>query len=230
MSMKTYIISIMRNFPFVSYHNAFVMYILFMIIWFWPFLFGGQVIAADFDNTVNNNVRDELVSDDIPYISRNFVPDRVRHSDYAGHYIPDAHQSIKNDSYHWINTWVADYGFGSQLLPLQRGLSPVYFPAFVVSLFTENPYVFTTWMHMILNILAGFVFIAYMKLIRVQPLAALFGGITYATLPLFTYWATQNPFKLHAVWFIVLLYLLHRLVDNQRWWWVFLLIYRTFVM
>lgn len=223
MRVKAYSINILRDVPNISYHNAFIVYTLFMIIWFWPFIFAGQVIAADFEITTNQDVKNKMVEDDILYISRNFVPDRVRHSDYDGHYIPDAHQSIKDGSYHWINTWVADYGFGVPLLPLQRGLSPIYFPTFVISLFTDNPYILTTLVHIWFNFLAGFVFIAYMKLLKIHPLAAVLGGITYATLPLFTYWATQNPFKLHAVWFIVLVYLLHRLVYDQRWRWLFLL-------
>jgi hypothetical protein len=208
-------------FPKITYNQAFVLYSIFMCIWFWPFTIGGQVIAPCVEPTVDKNVVQRLFMDDIPYISSN-VPNCVVHSDYRVVYIPEAHQMLNGDYYHWIPTWISEVGLGT-MLHLSRGTSANYFPSFMLSLLTDNAYVFFTWIYMVYVFLAGFVFVAYMKLLRLHPFASLLGGITYATLPIFTFWATQTPFHLHAVWFIVLLYLLHRLITDQQLWVIILL-------
>jgi hypothetical protein len=129
---------------------------------------------------------------------------------------------LNSDYYYWIPTWIAEIGFG-MMMYLSRGAGANYFPTFIISFLTDDAYVFYTLVHMAYVFVAGFVFVAYMKLLRLHPLASLLGGITYATLPIFTYWATQTPFYLHAVWFIMLLYLLHRLMIDQRLWVIILL-------
>jgi hypothetical protein len=222
MKAITYVTNLIKMFPKITYNQAFVLYTVFMCIWFWPFIIDGQVIAPCIESTVNKDVIDNLLKNDIPHISRN-TPNCVQHSDYRLVYIPEAHQMLNSDYYHWMPTWIAEIGFGG-MVHLSRGASANYFPTFIISLLTDNAYVFFTWIHMAYVFVAGFVFVAYMKLLRLHPLASLLGGITYATLPIFTYWATQTPFYLHAVWFIVLLYLLHRLIIDQRLWVIILLV------
>ena len=221
MRVFLYVTNLIKIFPKITYNQAFVLYTLFIVIWFWPFTINGQVIAPCLDYTVNKDVVEGLFKNDIPYISRN-TPNCVEHSDYTLVYIPEAHQMLNSDYYHWIPTWITEVGFGG-MMQLSRGASANYFPTFLVSLLTDNVYIFFTWIHMAYVFVAGVVFVAYMKLLRLHPLAALLGGITYATLPIFTFWATQTPFYLHAVWFIVLLYLLHRLITDQRLWLMILL-------
>jgi len=221
MRVFLYVTNLIKMFPKITYNQTFVLYTLFIVIWFWPFIIGGQVIAPCLDYTVNNNVAEGLFKNDILYITRN-TPNCVEHSDYRLVYIPEAYQMLNSDYYHWIPTWIAEVGFG-EMMQLSRGASANYFPSFLVSLLTDDVYVFFTWIHMAYVFVAGVVFVAYMKLLRLHPLAALLGGITYATLPIFTFWATQTPFYLHAVWFIVLLYLLHRLIIDQRLWLIILL-------
>jgi hypothetical protein len=221
MKLITYVTNLIKMFPKITYNQAFVLYAIFIVIWFWPFIVGGQVIAPCIESTVDKDVIESMFEDEIPYISRN-TPNCVEHSDYRLVYIPEAHQMLNSDYYHWIPTWIAEVGFGG-MMHLSRGTSANYFPTYIVSLLTDDPYVFFTLIHMAYVFLAGFVFVAYMKLLRLHPLASLLGGITYATLPIFTFWATQTPFYLHAVWFIVLLYLLQRLVTDQRLWVIILL-------
>jgi len=221
MRIISYMTSFMKMFPKITYNQAFVLYSIFIVIWFWPFIIGGQVIAPCIDFTVNKDVTESLFKDDILYISRN-TPNCVEHSDYILVYVPEAHQMLNSDYYHWIPTWTAEIGLGA-MMQLPRGASANYFPTFIASLLTDNVYVFFTWIHMAYVFVAGFVFVAYMKLLRLHPLASLLGGITYATLPIFTFWATQTPFYLHAVWFILLIYLLHRLLTDQKLWMMILL-------
>jgi hypothetical protein len=217
----SYITNLIKIFPKITYNHAFVLYTIFIFIWFWPFIIDGQVIAPCIESTVNKDVIDNLLKNDIPHISRN-TPNCVQHSDYRLVYIPEIHQMLNSDYYHWMPTWIAEIGFGIMMY-LSRGASANYFPTFIISFLTDDAYVFYTLVHMAYVFVAGFVFVAYMKLLRLHPLASLLGGITYATLPIFTYWATQTPFYLHAVWFIVLLYLLHRLMIDQRLWVIILL-------
>ena len=207
MRVLSYLSNLIKVFPNITYNQAFALYAIFVVIWFWPFIIGGQVIAPCIEFTVNNDVMQNLFKHEIPYVARN-TPNCVEHSDYILLYIPEAYQMLNSNYYHWIPTWIAEIGFGG-MLPSSRGASSNYFPTFIVSLFTDNPYVFFTWIHMSYVFVSGFVFVAYMKLLRLHPLASVLGGITYATLPIFTFWATQTPFYLHAVWFIVLVLSIH---------------------
>jgi hypothetical protein len=222
MRVISYVTNLIKIFPKITYNQAFVLYTIFICIWFWPFIIGGQVIAPCIEFTVNKDVIENLYKNEILYISRN-TPNCVEHSDYRMVYIPEAHQMLNSDYYHWIPTWISEIGLG-MMMHLSRGASANYFPTFILSLLTDNAYVFFTWIHMAYVFVAGFVFVAYMKLLRLHPLASLLGGITYATLPIFTFWATQTPFYLHAVWFIVLMYLLHRLLTDQQLWVIILLV------
>ena len=217
----SYVTNLIKVFPKINYNQALIMYVIFMLIWFWPFTIGGQVIAPCMEPTIDKAVVESLRQNEIPYISSN-TPNCVVHSDYRTVYVPEVHQMLNSEYYHWIPTWISEVGLG-MMLHLSRGTSANYFPSYILSLLTDNAYVFFTWTYMIHVFVAGFVFVAYMKLLRLHPLAGLFGGITYVTLPVFTFFATQTPFHLHAVWFIVLLYLLHRLAIDQQLWVIVLL-------
>lgn len=211
------------QFSALDYRGALVFYTLFMILWYTPFLFLGQVIAPRLDPTVPNTELERLTADEIPFVSRSFPTNPAQHSDYQTVYVPDIAGEINEPHYQWINTWMASFGFGQAFVPLQRGLSVTYFPTYVVSLFVDNPFVLATIITMSFHFLAGFVFTDYMRLLKLHPVAALAGGIIYGTQAPFSYYPTQNPFTLPLVFVVVLIYLLHRIIQDRHWIWIFLL-------
>lgn len=172
-----------------SYRFALSIYVLLFSLLTSAYWWKGEVVApyrqhsevSLYDNSDTNHIE-----------NRKF-------SDFGNFYIPEISGHLSGPRSGWISLWAAQNELGRPIFHT-FGYSPAYFPSWVISKLTNNPWRYITVMSLLTCFFAGIFIILYCREIGLSPLAGLIAGISMATSPQFMYWLSFPMFPAILCW------------------------------
>ncbi|EJL58068.1 hypothetical protein PMI09_00561 [Rhizobium sp. CF122] len=170
-----------------SYRSAVVSYAALFLILTSVFWIGGEVVAPDRQFL-------ELAAVDPTGSPR--IENR-KFGDFTKAYIPEILAQMSSKRSGWLTYWTDQNELGR---PLQHlfGFSPAYFPSWIISRLTNNPWVFISILSLSTCFVSGLFLILLCREWQLSPMAALIAAITFAASPYFMYWLTFPMFS--SVW------------------------------
>jgi hypothetical protein len=141
-------------------------------------------------------------------------PENAKFSDYVTYAIPEATAFLDGKRSGWITTWMPYNELGRPTLHLS-GLSPAYFPNWILSKFTTDAFVYVTAIATLAMFLAGAFMFLLARELELQPAAALVAALAVGLSPTLIYWATFPMFASAYGWSAAALYGLVRFVRRR---------------
>jgi hypothetical protein len=134
--------------------------------------------------------------------------------DYVAYYVPEATVFLRGRRSGWIATWTPLSELGRPTTHL-AGLSPAYFPNWIISKFTSDGFRYITTIAVLTMFLAGaFTFLLAWELSLV-PAAALVAALAVGLSPGLIFWQTFPMFAASFGWTAATLYGLTRFVRRR---------------
>ncbi|MGO8971575.1 MAG: hypothetical protein ACLQDQ_18610 [Myxococcaceae bacterium] len=185
----------------LTYKSAFAIYCLLFCGLALRFALLGEVLAPSRQYVETGAIDTGTPNDRIE--NQKFV-------DYTTSYIPEIYQHLRGPRSGWLTLWTANNELGrpaSQLF----GFSRAYPPSWVLSQFTNNPWIFLTILSLGTCFLAGSFMLLYLKELGLAGFAGLLAATSLATSPFFMYWLTFPMFSAVFCWSAGALWALKRL-------------------
>ncbi|MGO9829580.1 MAG: hypothetical protein ACLPJH_05525 [Myxococcaceae bacterium] len=189
----------------MTYKSAFAIYCLLFCGLTLRLALFGEVLAPSRQHIETGAIDTGTPSDRIE--NRKFV-------DYTTSYIPEIYQHLQGPRSGWLTLWTARNELGrpaSQLF----GFSRAYPPSWILSQFTNNPWIFFTFLSLGTCFLAGSFMLLYLKELGIAGFAGLFAATSLATSPFFMYWLTFPMFAAVFCWSAGALWALKRLAREH---------------
>lgn len=173
----------------ITYKGCLLAYIVFFSVLTVPFWWGGEVVAP-------YRQFSELA---IPDSTGSIEIENRKFSDFVNGYIPEISEHLHGIRSGWLMLWTDKTELGRPIYQIS-GFSPAYFPLWVLVNFTDSPWRFITTLSLFTCFVSGVFIILFSRELRLHPVAALVGGVSLATSPLFMYWLTFPMFPATWCW------------------------------
>jgi len=178
-----------------GYGRCFLIYVFAFAILFASVFFGGQVVTpvrqGDFFAQSKTTLTDRL--------------ENPKFGDYVLYAVPEAEVFLHGKRSGWIATWDPFNELGRPTSHLS-GLSPAYFPNWVLSRFTDDAFTYLSAIVWLQMFAAGTFAFLFARELQWRPYAALVAALALGVSPSLIYWATFPMFAAAYGWTMATLY------------------------
>ena len=136
--------------------------------------------------------------------------------DQTNGFIPEISDQFNAPRSGWLTLWTNSNELGRPIYHT-AGFSPAYFPSWVISKFTENPWTFFTILTLLTCFFAGLFLILLCQELLLAPFAALIAGLLFTFSPYLMYWITFPMFASAWCWSACAMWSLTRLSRTKDW-------------
>lgn len=169
----------MKGFLYLdNYKRAFVVYTLLFAAFTSPYLFFGDVVSP-YSQCL-----------DLGYEKTCKDGDRIEHkglTDHPSFYIPEVYQHLNGARSGWMGLWTDKNELGRPLSHLV-GFGSAYFPSWVISSLTRDPWVFITIFSLLTCYVGGVFLLLFAQENDLDPLAGLTAAASFALSPTLMFW------------------------------------------
>jgi len=184
-----------------NYKTSTILYCLIFVVFFYPYLILGEVITPHRQSL-------ELGLADMEQ-DRTHIENR-KFSDFTSSYIPEIRSHLAGARSSWLALWDSNNELGRPLSQL-AGFSPAYFPSWLLSKFTSDPWKYITVFSLLICFLTGLFILLFCLEMGIHPVAGLIAGIGIALSPQIVYWLTFPMFASVYCWAAGMLWAVTRL-------------------
>lgn len=183
-----------------GFRNALLAYCLFFLALTFPFWLQGEIISP-------YRQAPEIAASEAPGATQ---LENRKFSDYVSGYIPELVEVLHGPRSGWLGLWTTQNELGRPL-DHTSGLSPAYFPSWLIATVTASPQRFVTVLSLSNCFLAGLFVLLLGRELRLSPLSGLLVAGSLAASPYFMYWLTFPMFTAAYCWSAGVLYAVTRL-------------------
>jgi len=161
-----------------NYRRVFFVYTLLFAVFTSPYLFFGDVVSP-YSQCL-----------EFGYEKPCKDGDRIEHRGWTDHpsfYIPEVYQHLNGVRSGWIGLWTDKNELGRPLSHL-TGFSSAYFPSWVLSNITQDPWRFITIFSLMTCYMGGLFLLLFARENDLAPLAGLTAASSFALSPTMMYW------------------------------------------
>jgi len=135
-------------------------------------------------------------------------------SDQSSVYIPEINQHLNGHSRGWLSTWNPHVEFGRPTFQLS-GFGKAYLITYLLSFFTNSPFVLYTSLTLLTNFLAGVFCFLFLRTLRLHPLAGCVSAVGLSLGTFFAYWQSFVMFLATLTWTLALLWLIAEFLQRR---------------
>lgn len=197
-----------------------MVYSICMLIWFWPFIFAGQIIAPQLP------YRGGMQPSSTSFWHQVTAKPPI-YGDFPNQEIGEIQLSLTSPKSGALSIWTHQSGHGRALFP-HYAYTEATFTTWLATrvggdIFGWDVYQITTLRNLALIYVAGLFLLLYGIQLKLHHWASMLAGFIYATAPPFSAWVVNYPFMVSGSMGIIGLYAIHRLILKPHpWVWLLL--------